>query len=116
MLNVGTGELLVIFLLALLVLGPDKLPSAARQAGKVLAELRRMNTGFQDEMRRAMRDPTPTLPPLPPEAERHTPPAAPVVDAVGAEHPPSPDPPTRRRREPLRAGDAAVPAEQQLAE
>lgn len=106
MLNLGTGELLVIFLVALIVLGPNKLPDAARQMGKMAAELRRLSGGFQDEMRAAMREPTPTLPPLPPEAEVHTPPPAP-------EPQPEAPKPARRRREPLKA-NTAVPAEQQL--
>ena len=54
MFNVGAGEMLVILLLALIVLGPDKLPSAARQAGKYLSEFRRMSDGFQRELRDAM--------------------------------------------------------------
>src|SRR5690349_1294843 len=54
MFNVGTGELLAIMVLALLVLGPDKLPNAARQAGRYLAEFRRISGGFQNAFRRAM--------------------------------------------------------------
>jgi len=57
MLNLGTGELLVILLVALLVLGPAKLPQAARQMGKAVAELRRMSAGFQAEMRDALQEP-----------------------------------------------------------
>ncbi len=54
MFNVGGGEILVIMVLALIVLGPDKLPEAARQAGKYLSEFRRMSHGFQQEIRDAM--------------------------------------------------------------
>jgi sec-independent protein translocase protein TatB len=54
MFNVGTGELLLIMVLGLIVLGPDKLPSAARQAGRYLAEFRRISGGFQNEFRKAM--------------------------------------------------------------
>lgn len=57
MLNLGTPELLVILLVALLVLGPTKLPDAARQAGRALAEFRRMTSGFQAEMQHAMQEP-----------------------------------------------------------
>ena len=60
MLNIGGGELLVIFLVALVVLGPAKLPEAARQAGKVYREFRKISTGFQREFREAMRDPVGT--------------------------------------------------------
>jgi Tat protein translocase TatB subunit len=57
MFNVGGGELLVIFLVALIVLGPAKLPEVARQVGGVMREIRRISSGFQDEMRAAMDDP-----------------------------------------------------------
>ena len=43
MFNVGAGELLVILLIALIVLGPDKLPDTARKIGNVMGELRRMD-------------------------------------------------------------------------
>jgi sec-independent protein translocase protein TatB len=58
--NVGAGELLVILLIALIVLGPDKLPDAARKMGNVMSELRRMSSGFQNEMRSAMDEVTRT--------------------------------------------------------
>jgi len=89
-LNLGTGELLVIAVIALVVLGPERLPGAARQAGRALAELRKISNGFQREMQDAMREVTPTLPPLPPEAQ------TPAVDA----------PKAPRRRAPLQAGGA----------
>lgn len=61
-------ELLVIFVVALLVLGPTKLPEAGRQVGRALAEFRRWSNGVQQELHDAMRvddDPRPpTLPPL----------------------------------------------------
>jgi Tat protein translocase TatB subunit len=60
MFNVGTGELMVILLLALIVLGPDKLPDAARKIGNVMAEVRRMSSGFQAEMRSAIDEATRT--------------------------------------------------------
>ena len=58
MFNVGTGELMVILLLVLIVLGPDKLPETARKIGNVMGELRRMSNGFQSEIRAAMDDVT----------------------------------------------------------
>ena len=57
MFNVGGGELLIIFLVALVVLGPTKLPEAARQLGKWMGEFRRLSAGFQAEVRDAMDDP-----------------------------------------------------------
>lgn len=55
--NLGSGELLVIFVVALMVLGPNKLPDAARQVGRAVNEIRRISGGFQREMREAMQEP-----------------------------------------------------------
>jgi sec-independent protein translocase protein TatB len=41
MLNIGTTELIIILVLALLILGPTKLPQVARTIGKGLASLRK---------------------------------------------------------------------------
>lgn len=55
--NLGGLEVVVILLVALVVLGPEKLPHAARQVGRALTELKRISGGFQKEMREAMQDP-----------------------------------------------------------
>lgn len=54
MFNVGGGEVVVLLLLALLLLGPEKLPEASRKVGKFLAEVRRVTSGFEEEVRSAM--------------------------------------------------------------
>lgn len=54
MFNIGGGELLVIMLIALIVLGPQRLPDAARQIGKAMGDLRRLSTGFQNEVKSAI--------------------------------------------------------------
>lgn len=51
MFNVGGGEILVILVLALLVLGPERLPDAVRKVGRAVGEIRRMTSGFEEEMR-----------------------------------------------------------------
>lgn len=56
MFNIGGGELIVIALIALIVLGPQRLPDAARQVGKTVGELRRISSGFQRELRDAFDD------------------------------------------------------------
>lgn len=97
MFNIGGGELLVILLVALLVLGPDKLPEAARKMGNVTAELRRMSSGFQRELREAMVDPTETaarergraVTSPPPSAATTSPPDAPAAGSGGP--PPAPE-------------------------
>jgi sec-independent protein translocase protein TatB len=75
MFNVGGGEILVILLVALLVVGPAKLPEAARQIGNGLTQLRKMSSGFQNELRAALDDAsappdTPAATPKPPGAEQ----------------------------------------------
>lgn len=54
MFNVGGGEVLVILLIALIFLGPDRMPDMAKKVGRVLGEARRMTSGFQEEVRKAM--------------------------------------------------------------
>lgn len=54
MFNVGGPEILVIFLVALIVLGPQQLPKAMRTFGSVMAEVRKVSSSFQAEMRNAM--------------------------------------------------------------
>ncbi len=54
MFNVGGGEVLVILMLALVVIGPDKLPEVARQAGKHLSTFRSISQGFHAEFRDAI--------------------------------------------------------------
>ena len=49
MFGVGPEELALIFLVALLVLGPDRLPKVARDLGRTIAELRRTSDEFRDE-------------------------------------------------------------------
>ena len=51
--NLGGAEVLVILLVALIVLGPTKLPPAIRQIGRVVGEFRRIGQGFQQELREA---------------------------------------------------------------
>ena len=52
--SLGAPEILVIFLVALIVLGPDRLPKAARQVGRAVSEFKRISGGFQDEVRKAI--------------------------------------------------------------
>ena len=54
MFNVGGMELVVIGVVALVVLGPDKLPGALRQLGTFVGELRRISRGFQTDLRSAL--------------------------------------------------------------
>ena len=55
--NLGWAEIAVIVVVALVVLGPEKLPGAARQIGQVMRQLRRISTGFQQELQNALDEP-----------------------------------------------------------
>lgn len=46
----GTPELLVIFLLVLVLFGPDKLPELAKQIGKGMRELRRASSDLKRQL------------------------------------------------------------------
>jgi sec-independent protein translocase protein TatB len=49
-------HLVVIFLIALIVLGPEKLPQVARVLGKAMADFRRITTDFRVQIEDEMRD------------------------------------------------------------
>ena len=54
MLNVGGGEILTILVVALIFLGPRRLPEVARQIGRAIAEFRRVTSGVQSDLRDAL--------------------------------------------------------------
>ena len=55
MLNIGMTELLAFGIISLLVLGPDKLPEAARFAGKWYGKIKRMISSVQNDIDRELR-------------------------------------------------------------
>ena len=56
--NIGGGEVLVILMLGLLVLGPARLAVVARRVGSMTREVRRVAGAFQDEVRELVEDPS----------------------------------------------------------
>jgi sec-independent protein translocase protein TatB len=52
--NVGGAELLIFLVVALMVLGPNRLPQAARQIGKALAQFRNATSGVRKELEDSM--------------------------------------------------------------
>ena len=54
MFNLQGSEIIFILLIALVVLGPEKLPGAVRRVTSLYTELRKMSTGFQDEFKNAI--------------------------------------------------------------
>ena len=57
MFNLSGSEIVVILLLALVVLGPEKLPDAIRRAGRTYSELKKMGNSFQAEMKSVLDEP-----------------------------------------------------------
>ena len=93
--SIGPAEILVVLVVALVVLGPNRLPDAARSLGKALAELRRVSAGVQSEVRDAFAEPPPTYPkpPAAPDVPGTTPVGAAVDAPAGTTA--SPDAPSR---------------------
>jgi len=74
-------ELIVIMVVALLVLGPRKLPDAARALGRGLAEFRRASTELRNSLNAPLDDPEPAIQqPRPPNSVPA--PAAPRAEEV----------------------------------
>lgn len=55
--NFSGSEMVFLLLLALIILGPDKLPDAIKKFGKTYAEFKKVSTGFQTELRSALDEP-----------------------------------------------------------
>ncbi|CAN5546023.1 hypothetical protein BH18ACT1_BH18ACT1_10870 [soil metagenome] len=92
-LNLGPLEVLLILVVALLVLGPTKLPEAARQAGRAIGELRRMTSGVQAELRDALQEPLDGRPAVKP-VSAELPDTSPVETAVEPAQPTAAEPDT----------------------
>ena len=55
--NLQGGELVIIALLALVVLGPEKLPEAMRHVGRLMRQMRGVRDTFQREFKQALDEP-----------------------------------------------------------
>ena len=55
MFNVSGGKFAVIALVAMVVLGPEKLPNAARQVGRFLRQFQQIRANLEAEVRNAVR-------------------------------------------------------------
>jgi sec-independent protein translocase protein TatA len=56
MFGLGIGELLVIFVIALVVFGPKKLPEIGRSVGRAMMEFKKASQEFQESMREEMKE------------------------------------------------------------
>lgn len=88
MFGIGTGELLLLLVIALLVLGPERMPKLARDVGRTVADLRKTSDELRTEFLnadQALRSPeklldlaTKAASPAPPATEPAITPAAPA--------------------------------------
>jgi sec-independent protein translocase protein TatB len=87
MFEVGFSELLVIFVLALIVLGPEKLPRLAAQVGRWIGRARAMAKQFREQLEEEVnvaeaskwKSTTPSPEPAPPPPAEPAPSAEPVT-------------------------------------
>ena len=77
--NIGPGELIIILIIALVVLGPGKLPDVAQSLGKSLREFRKAASDVTDVAK--VDAPAPTAPAAPSAPIVAATPAAPVAAA-----------------------------------
>jgi sec-independent protein translocase protein TatB len=90
--NLGFTEMAFIFVLALIIFGPKKLPEIGRQIGKALAEFKRASNEFKWQLEAEMRqiEAEATRERLASEASKSTPQSLPEakVDPVNSIKPP----------------------------
>lgn len=67
MFNFGFSEILLIMALALIVLGPKRIPEVAAALGKIVRDLRRLTNDFRENLENSIETPPAgkTLPPPP---------------------------------------------------
>ncbi|MFZ9696105.1 MAG: Sec-independent protein translocase subunit TatA/TatB [Ilumatobacteraceae bacterium] len=70
MFNLSGGEIVVLLLIGLIVLGPEKLPEAMRKFGRVYNEIRRVAGGIQRDVTSSFSEPVNELRKTADEARR----------------------------------------------
>ena len=100
--SIGPAEILVVLVVALIVLGPTRLPDAARSLGRAVSEFRRVTSSLQSEVREAFADQPPSFSPPPHEDVR------PASEPAGPRAA-SPPPPSPERPEPGKGSQADGP-------
>ncbi len=92
--GIGPGELVIVLIIALIVVGPGKLPDVGSALGKSIREFRKASSDIQDSIKVDLDAPAPAVAPAPVAA-----PVAPIAPA-----------PTQAAPVPVAAPVAAAPA------
>jgi len=108
MLNIGPQELILVLIVALVVVGPKRLPELGRTIGKAMREFRKVQDEVRDTIRLDMNvDPDP---PVAPTRSPHPAPA-PRADDGSAESRDAPAATVAPPAEPAPPGEPAPPAD-----
>jgi sec-independent protein translocase protein TatA len=84
--NIGAPELIIILVIALLILGPGKLPEVGASLGKSIREFRKASTDIQESVKVDVdTSPLPAAAPADPVAAAPAAPAAPATAASATE-------------------------------
>jgi TatA/E family protein of Tat protein translocase len=82
--SIGSGELLLILIIALIVFGPSKLPEIGKSLGKVMGEFRRATSDFQRTIEQEVEAVNALPPAEPPPLTPETTPLPVAVEPVPA--------------------------------
>jgi sec-independent protein translocase protein TatA len=87
--DVGGGEMLMIFVIALLLFGGQRMPELARGLGKSIREFKKVTSGVEEQIKQAI-DEAPESPKPPRPRPLAPPPAAPTNPVPPPAPPPTP--------------------------